>query len=393
MADTVNTGTTANDGTGDELRTAFQLINQRLQQLLGTLSQITWAPGLAIEATPARQWTVVAGQAYVAASNHIAGATFAADLAAGRWLAVDVSQMLTRVGQGRLHFGVFRQATAGAGWAALNDAGHVPFGFGAASVDGSGNLVLNYDYTSNKVGSLIVAPDETFAGLGLAAGASVANDKATVSMYKTLDFAANMQTLALTPSTYFAGTVSAVDNGDGTVTFTHPSCGSASVVPTITCLDGYRNAITGYTSTTVTVQTLVQFNGYIYFDGADWQVVTPARNKPTMVFSAGTLTVTHETLPTDDALISVNPRAASTMIALGDASTPTTFTAQFRDFAGALITTPSTSMRFYYQGSHWVRRAAPVGQIAIARPNAKLNAANVASGSGNWWVQGQMVTF
>ena len=93
MADIVNTGATANDGSGDDLRTAFQLINERFQQLLGTLSQITWAPGLAIEATPARQWTIVSGQAYVAASNHIASATFAADLAAGRWLAVDVAQV------------------------------------------------------------------------------------------------------------------------------------------------------------------------------------------------------------------------------------------------------------------------------------------------------------
>lgn len=94
MADIVNTGAAANDGSGDDLRTSFQLINQRFQQLLGTLSQITWAPGLAISATPLRQWTVVAGQAYVAASNHTAGATFADDLAAARWLAVDVAQLI-----------------------------------------------------------------------------------------------------------------------------------------------------------------------------------------------------------------------------------------------------------------------------------------------------------
>lgn len=95
MADIVNTGAAANDGSGDDLRTSFQLVNQRFQQLLGTLSQITWAPGLAISATPLRQWTVVAGQAYVAASNHTAGATFAADLAAGKWLAVDVAQLMS----------------------------------------------------------------------------------------------------------------------------------------------------------------------------------------------------------------------------------------------------------------------------------------------------------
>jgi hypothetical protein len=93
MPDIVNTGQVANDGTGDPLRTAFGLINQRFQELLGTLSQITWTPDLAIEAAPARQWTVVGGQAYVAAVNHTAGATFAGDLALGRWLAVDVVQL------------------------------------------------------------------------------------------------------------------------------------------------------------------------------------------------------------------------------------------------------------------------------------------------------------
>lgn len=118
MADIVNTGAAANDGSGDDLRTAFQLINERFQQLLGTLSQITWAPGLAIEAAPARQWTVVAGQAYVAASNHVAGATFADDLAAGRWLAVDVAQAMANIfsaasGRGAEIVG-FKQSGAGA---------------------------------------------------------------------------------------------------------------------------------------------------------------------------------------------------------------------------------------------------------------------------------------
>ena len=95
MADIVNRGSAANDGTGDDLRSAFGLINARFQELLGTLSQITWTTGLAITATPLRQWTVVSGQAYVATSNHTAGATFAADLAAGKWLAVDVAQLIT----------------------------------------------------------------------------------------------------------------------------------------------------------------------------------------------------------------------------------------------------------------------------------------------------------
>lgn len=94
MADIVNVGTAPNSGDGDTNRDAWILVNQRFQQLLGTLSQITWAPGLAISATPLRQWTVQGGQAYVAASNHIAAASFATDLAAGRWLAVDLADFM-----------------------------------------------------------------------------------------------------------------------------------------------------------------------------------------------------------------------------------------------------------------------------------------------------------
>lgn len=139
MADVTFTGITENDGSGDSLRTAFQQINARFQQLLGTLSQITWAPGLAIEATPARQWTIVGGLGYVAASNHTAGATFAADLAAGKWLAADVVQVLADLadtvsvlnGGAKVGYaGDKNYAVKTLGWAVNQDGAH------AASVTG-----------------------------------------------------------------------------------------------------------------------------------------------------------------------------------------------------------------------------------------------------------------
>lgn len=78
--------------TGASDATPLSQVLALMQEHFGFLSQITWAPGLAIEATPTRQWTIQSGQAYVATSNHIASATFAADLAAGKWLAVDLLQ-------------------------------------------------------------------------------------------------------------------------------------------------------------------------------------------------------------------------------------------------------------------------------------------------------------
>lgn len=94
MADVVNVGITDNDGNGDTLRAAFSQINTRFNELLGTIDGgDAWAPTTAYTATPVRQWVINAGQAYVAAENHTSGATFAADLAAGKWFAVDSAQL------------------------------------------------------------------------------------------------------------------------------------------------------------------------------------------------------------------------------------------------------------------------------------------------------------
>jgi hypothetical protein len=160
MPDIVYTGQEANDGTGDPLRVAFQQINQNFVQQWSDMAaefadqdaQIAsglaaqdaeiasglaaqdaeierqfneagmllvrrgeWASGVAYEATPKREWVTSGGQAYVAASNHISGATFAADLEAGRWLAVDVAQLISSLagGNGAEQIG-FRPSIIGA---------------------------------------------------------------------------------------------------------------------------------------------------------------------------------------------------------------------------------------------------------------------------------------
>ena len=98
MADIVNTGATANDGSGDPLRTGFQLINQRLQELQGTLSyRGAWAAGTDYIADPARDFVTVGGLHYVTTSNHTSGASFAADLALGWWVQVDLLQFIARL--------------------------------------------------------------------------------------------------------------------------------------------------------------------------------------------------------------------------------------------------------------------------------------------------------
>jgi len=95
MTDVVNTGTAANSGNGAPLRQAFTLVNTRLQELLGTLTNGgVWVTATAYTATPTRHWVTNAGTAYVCLVNHTSG-TFATDLAAGKWIAADVAQLIS----------------------------------------------------------------------------------------------------------------------------------------------------------------------------------------------------------------------------------------------------------------------------------------------------------
>lgn len=93
MPDTVNVGTMPNARNGAPIREAFQAINVRLQQIAALLNHRgAWATATAYSATD-RDWVTEGGQAYIAAVTHTSG-VFATDFAAGRWLAVDVAQLI-----------------------------------------------------------------------------------------------------------------------------------------------------------------------------------------------------------------------------------------------------------------------------------------------------------
>lgn len=294
----------------------------------------------------------------------------------------------------RLLAGVIRQDTASGGWYFLDDTGHKPNGLTGVTVNGTGEIVVTYGFTAADVGALIVGPDEVYANLGIWAGASVGDATATIHLFQNLYGTVNLGTRSVASNTYFTGTLSAVLNADGTVTVTHPSCGSASVGCYGGDTQGFDVRVQSYTATTVTFASWVDFSGYIEYNGSAWTVTTQAFNKPTMAFSSGTLTVTHETLATQDANVTVDGRdlagGTNNVHIRPGQSTTTTFDAIFRDNSGAMVTTPNTSMRFYYSSVARVKREVPIGTINFLRPNCKLDANNVASGSGNFWIVGAM---
>ena len=90
----VDIGNAPNDDQGDPLRQAFDKINQRFQELrIFVNNRGVWQPSTAYTADPNRDWVIVDGVGYLAISNHVSGATFAADLAAGKWVNADSVQL------------------------------------------------------------------------------------------------------------------------------------------------------------------------------------------------------------------------------------------------------------------------------------------------------------
>lgn len=122
----VDIGNAPNDDQGDPLRTAFDKINQRFAELRVFLNNRgDWAPNTAYTANPNRDWVIVGGVGYLATSNHTSGATFAADLAAGKWVEADALLAIAEVDELRADLAstaagkgaalvAFKQAGAGA---------------------------------------------------------------------------------------------------------------------------------------------------------------------------------------------------------------------------------------------------------------------------------------
>jgi hypothetical protein len=106
MPNSVNVGLAPNDARGDPLREAFIKINNRFVGLDSSVSNIaasftvrpwvtgqSYGPGTVGSTTDTRDVVNVGGLWYIATVDHVAGATFAGDLSAGRWLNTDPVQL------------------------------------------------------------------------------------------------------------------------------------------------------------------------------------------------------------------------------------------------------------------------------------------------------------
>ena len=290
-----------------------------------------------------------------------------------------------------------RQDSAGSGWYILDNTGHEPINMGGPlTVNGDGNLEIPYAVTYGKVGVVPVTVDETFAGLGIDAGGSVADNLIRISAYKTLDVAVNLQTGNITPSTFFSSRVTATNNSDGTITITHPSVGSNSIVPTLTTTGAnefYTHKVISYTSTTVVIGAYTPMRFRVRYDGSQWVITTPCKIKPTFVsFTDNKLTISYgQTIPTPYNIPNASLFKGSSgvgRVTVDSSSSTTQLVVSFWDTSNpsALIGTASTDMDFIVDIPVSILAETPLGHASISRPNCKLNLADVFSPDGNFWI-------
>ena len=288
-------------------------------------------------------------------------------------------------------YGVVRQDTAGSGWYFISDSGHEPNGFDkdTVSVDVDGNLVLPHLFTAKKIGGVSVTPDERLTQQGVKTGASEAVGQTKVLMYKNASFKISNSSGSVVSHVFFDGSITAsIDPSTGLVTVSHPAVASASQAPLLTTGSPSSTLtpfLVSYGADNFVYGMLAGFGGYIYYDGANWQVDTKAHNKPTMSFSAGTLTITHETLSASDVVATIRN---SNYVCQMDGRNSTSFTVLFKDFTGALITTADTQMKFYYVGSDIVQQRQITGYVTGFREDIKLDANKVFESSSNSWING-----
>ena len=306
--------------------------------------------------------------------------------------------MMKQFGPSYFQFGAIRQKEQGDGWVFIDDADHRPRGFsGPPYVDANGDIIVSFDQSFPKVGSLLVCPDETLALFGITVGASVGLDFAAISMSKDMSLIVNLGEKTVDAETYFRPRVSMTENSDGTFTVTHPPVPSGFETPVMnpSFFGNVDARIVNFTSTTITIAPTVPLNGSVVFDGSDWNVVTAARAKPTVSFNAGVLTVTHQPISyAQEKFALISPRKPNVPISIsaGTQQGLNSFSVEFRDPAtGNLLSSVPAGSGFFYRRDVEVIAEQGAGSFFIKRGSVKLNAEDVFLENSNLWLLGMQI--
>jgi hypothetical protein len=286
---------------------------------------------------------------------------------------------------------------SGGTFAFIADSDHQPTGLQSVVHSDATTIQVNYKKTCKKVGTFLVAPDETLAPYGVTAGSSVGLSASYIKTAAPLGFTVS-GTGVVTTTPLWSGSITATVASDA-ITILHPPVAHAED-PTSICIVGSSTAkelvYATYSIDQVTLRCMDQMNGYVYYNGSSWvwdQSFSTNVNAPTLTWTASnTLRVAHENVGDRYGISLTHHGSVGTIRSAVSTAGTNLFEIIFFDAAGAQITTPSTGMKVWYTRCAKVPSKLPSNLlVSVRRGHATVPIANYANiAAQNFWIIGTM---
>ena len=279
-------------------------------------------------------------------------------------------------------------------WQMNVDAIHRSINIGTPFVSG-GRVRIPFPETYGKVVSFVAVPDETMARGGFMCGATVGKSFADIEIGLRMTGSVNLSNGAVTPDADFSGSgvITGAVDGAGVVSITHPTLSSGiggrlfNERHVDATTRSARYGVENVNSTLTRIYPRTELNGYVSWSGSAWVYSGYVNGVTVADNGAGLITVTHTPLAGVLAAPVVTARDNGSVIAFVDSYANGSFTVKFRDFAGNLVKTPSTDMRFTFsRPASVLSNTAAQGQLNFNLGYAMVDAATTNLNLGNIWI-------
>ncbi len=347
------------------------------------------------------------GASCVVVASSDTGGTYLGTLASGRKLRLKSSSLFINeqnADSTKCNIALFggalrRTSPAGSDqWEWVVDSEHETQGL-SATVDDIDDYQFQVNYENSagtrvKVGTTLFAPDRELAPYGIMTGASAATDFASYKMYAPCRLFVESTSSVTASPLWPTGDLSAV-YGSGVLTITHPVRALNVDPPVLTCVTpssgSQKNAAYDVTwgSTTTIITGYDYVHGLFRYTGSAMSVSDSKNFIISATVSGGLVTITHAN-GDGEFVPQLTAFGSSALIPFVETISATTVVVGFRDYAGTVVSAPSTGMSFYMTRNVLVpsvidsgcRFAIDLGMCAVKNSgvgNISLN---------NWWVMG-----
>lgn len=293
----------------------------------------------------------------------------------------------------------------GSGWFFINDSGHAEVGFKSIQTNPDGTIELFFadDVPVDKIGSLAVTVDETFAPMGIIGGASISTS--SVSIRLSAPLTAIIDTSAVTtggPSQNglqkpgaFGDSVTVQLNSNN-ITLNHPSVESPRGV---TISQVGTDSFEGLHPTLSLSQLFTRMffrrdiYSFISYNGTNFTASNGNSDSSiSLAWETDRLRITH---PSTENRFDVQISGRNQYDARAGSATNTTTDVIFYDSSGSQVTTPDTNMSLFFKRGRvscidGAVQNVDSGVISVNVGQCQIDANNLTSTSGNIWITGIM---